>query len=197
MKKIMLFVSVAMLSLSCSKSDDNNTAVDPIFDAEFVQIKSVNEIPVATLKYAGNKVGQRPVGIVEEGGANCKELDRLIVPEDRKVLEYGNFVKVYENNSEGSCKLKWDYLRQIELRSNSSGDMSAKVTQRYNRPATKEELELDPKIKFYVETTNEYSGKIEIGFQAGYLRIEDTNLSDVTEGSQNKGKSYLYFHLPK
>ncbi|MDM1098184.1 hypothetical protein HX045_14225 [Myroides odoratimimus] len=174
MKKY-LILCFAALALSCSKSDDNNTTGDPIFDAPYRGLKSLNELPVGTLKYAGNKIGSQPVGLIDANSSSCKKLDALVIDEKKAVLEYYVF-----GNSEGKeCKLVWDYPGKIvvsELK--EAGKMPSEVT-------TSSSL---------LGSVYIYKGNLEVGFQAGYLRIED-KMSNVSQGTLNKGKSYLYFHI--
>lgn len=190
MKKY-LILAFAALALSCSKSDDNSPKKDdPIFDAPYTSLKNLNELPVGSLKYAGNKVGNLPVGLIDAKNSTCKRLDVLVIDEQKEVLKYS----VFESKDNKDCNLIWDYPEQIVINPIvESGKMPSIVSVLSNRAATKEELEKDPDTKYYLEKKQVYKGDLEVGFQAGYLRIED-KISNTTQGSQNKGKSYLYFH---
>lgn len=190
MKKV-LILGLAILAFSCSKSDDNNLKGDPIFDAEYKALKSLDELPIGTLKYAGNKVGNLPVGLLDLASNSCKNLDVLAIDNKKEVLVYSMF----ELKNQKDCGLAWEYPEEIIIQPlKTAGQMPSKVLIKYNRAPTKEELAANPDKKYYVETKIKYSGDLEIGFQAGYLRIED-KISNVSEGSMNTGKSYLYFHL--
>lgn len=190
MKKY-LILAFAALALSCSKSDDNSPKSDPIFDAPYTALKNLSELPVGNLKYAGNKIGTLPVGLLEANNSTCKRLDLLVVDQQKVVLKY----HVFESKDNKDCKLIWDYPEQIAISPIvEAGKMPSVVSILSNRPATKEELEKDPETKYYLQTKQVYKGDLEVGFQAGYLRIED-KISNSTEGNLNKGKSYLYFHI--
>lgn len=190
MKKYLILV-IAIIAVSCSKSDDNNTKGDPIFDAPYTALKNLSELPVGNLKYAGNKIGTLPVGLLEANNSTCKRLDLLVVDQQKEVLKYS----VFESKDNKDCKLVWDYPEQIAISEiKEVGKMPSIVSTLSNRPATKEELEKDPDTKYYLQTKQVYKGDLEVGFQAGYLRIED-KISNTTQGNLNKGKSYLYFHI--
>lgn len=190
MKKSLL-LGLVLLTLACSKSDDNSAKADPIFNAEYRELKSLDELPSGILKYAGNKVGNLPVGIIDANSSSCKRLDALSVDNKKELLVYN----VFESKNQKDCGMVWDYPEEIIIQPiKTVGKMPSKVILKYNRAATKEELAANPDIKTYIESKVKYTGDLEIGFQAGYLRIED-KISNLTEGNQNKGKSYLYFHL--
>ncbi|MEC4114154.1 lipoprotein [Myroides pelagicus] len=193
MKKSLLIVGIVLLLTGCSKNDDAPGS-DPVFDAPYTELTSLDQVPTGYLKYAGNKVGSRPVGLVSETDGNCKEKDHLYVPEDRKVWNYSNYAKTKTEDNKETCKLIWDLPEEIVIRSIAKpGYAMVYVSTQHKRPATEAELEVDPDKEYYIERKQVFSGELAIGFQKGYMRLED-KLSNITEGSMNKGVSYLYFH---
>ncbi|MFM9400544.1 hypothetical protein ACKLNQ_01225 [Myroides odoratimimus] len=190
MKKY-LILCFAALALSCSKSDDNTPKGDPIFDSPYSGLKSLDELPVGTLKYAGNKIGSQPVGLIGKDNKTCKQSDYLLLDMKREVLTYHLFEKKVGN----ICALFWDFPEEIILSElKEIGKLPVQIYTKIKRAPTKEELEINPDKTYYIETKLKYNGELEVGFQAGYLRIED-KMSNSSEGSLNKGKSYLYFHI--
>lgn len=192
MKKIIVSFCMILALVSCNKNDDNNSSsnVDPIFSQPYTPLAEFSDLETATYRYVGNKIGDRPVGLVG-AAAKCKGNDRLQIFVDRKVvidsIVYYNYS--YDSKKQ-DCELS--FISPRVLKSNklaSPGNMNSKVEEFWF-----EEIidKVDPSIITSKRKTKEtYSGNIEIGFQAEYLRIED-HISDYNY-TPAKEKVYLYF----
>lgn len=158
--------------VSCNKNDDNSAStVDPIFSQPYTPLASLNDLELTSYRYAGNKIGDRPVGLVEDSGVRCKENDLVTVymnNNNKAMFYYNHFYDVKTNN----CVIKDDYPRSVSII-----EMGSLGLINVNIGATK----ISPG----------YKGDLEIGFQAGYLRIED-HMSDY-HYTPAKEKAYLYF----
>ncbi len=107
-------------------------------------------------------------------------------------MTYGNY-NLEQTNNKKECKLIWEYPRIIkDIQLKSAGIINVDVIDEYNRPLTETEKEQYPGKESIIDYKVHFRGDLEIGFQAGYLRLED-EISNYSKGSQISGKSYLYF----
>lgn len=212
MKKILaiLFGSIALASCS---SDDNSSSDDPVFSQPYTELTSLEELKTGRYTYVGNKIGDRKVGLITESTA-CKKDDYLIVHRNGAVLDsitYNNYRRDIVDNKE-QCLSIFEFPRLMHSNVLVSNGMlktiiedgflqevvTAPIDEEEVRVGIREdggeteegETEGEEKVEYEYKRKSHYSGELEIGFQAGYLRIED-RLSDYT---RVKGeKVYLYF----
>lgn len=196
MKKVILSLLMIGGLMSCSSDDNKNENVDPIFSQEYTPLKDLSELAAGKYQYVGNKIGDQKVGIISEASTSCKKNDFLNVnkSENKELVSmtYGNYTLEQTDNKK-ECKLIWEYpriIRNIQL--TSVGIINVEVIDEYNRPKTENEKEQYPENESITDYKIHFRGDLEIGFQAGYLRIQD-ELSDFSKGSQVSGTSYLYF----
>lgn len=177
MKKVVVIFAAVMTFVACSKSDDNaNKNVDPIFSQEYFPLKNIQELEEGEYEYIGNKIADRPVGLVIPNNDTCKEKDKLIISKvnEHSVQEFIYFNNYY-NKENKKCQLRFNEPRTINnIYFVKEGYITASVS-----PVT-----LNGEVVGY-------RGAIEIGYQAGYLRIEDY-MSDYSRTIKNE-KVYLYF----
>lgn len=185
MKKIITLAAAVVLFIACS-TDDNKAQADPIFSQPYTKLESLDDLELGKYQYMGNKLGDRNVGLVGEG-TYCKQLDYLLVAEGfseksqrmEKYFLYNNFrldlvdkvqkcVSIF-----GSTHRVITDLKLIEpglLRTDVNDGVFGEIPEKH------EEV---------------YDGVLEIGFQAGFLRIED-RMSDYNRVTKDE-KVYLYF----
>lgn len=189
MKKIvalLLFGSIAFTS--CSSDDNKNTEDDPIFSQPYVELKSLDELEIGKYAYVGIKIGDRKVGVIGES-SNCKREDYLLVhrTSTNAVLDsitYNNY-RLDKVDDKLKCVSIFEFPRLLHKNNLvSPGILRTTIEDGYM-----EEIPSDPEHKEYKRKPY-YSGQLEIGFQAGYLRIED-HLSDYRYLKDEK--VYLYF----
>ncbi len=196
MKKTVFFLATMIAITSCSSSDDDKN-VDTIVSQVYTPLSSIDNLAAGTYKYVGNDVGNGKVGLVNPSSSNCKEKDYLIVYKSGQKLDsitYANYNSVISKDKEIVCqKLGVEYDRVFRNnRLNAAGMLTTLVTEDEKIPLNTEEKKLTPEKEFKVITNTIFKGTLEIGEQAGYLRIED-KISNYKPGSQIKGKPYLYF----
>lgn len=201
MKKfIALFIAIVLFA-ACSK-DDNKDNHDPVFSQPYTELQSLSELVYGKYQYIGNKIGDRKVGIVNEG-TYCKQLDYLLIATDSldvnaKLITYNNF-RLEKPNNVLTCVSIFDFPRKvIKFDLKSPGILKCNVEDDYWD--SEEKRDEDGNVVrdengdiVYVDVIKRkthYSGDLEIGFQAGYLRIED-RLSDYKRVKDEK--VYLYF----
>ncbi|MDR0229542.1 MAG: hypothetical protein LBI72_10860 [Flavobacteriaceae bacterium] len=192
MKKVVVIFAAVMTFVACSKSDDNGKQeVDPIFSKEYFPLKDVKDLALGDYNYAGIKIGDRNVGLITTS-AKCKTGDVVKV---YKAMETKIDSIVYYNNKYDSkkqdCVLTFSSPRTMAPNNLIKEGILSTYIQEYDwRALTPEEKEKDKdkeRVKFNRKV---YDGPVEIGFQAGYLRIEDY-MSDYSRVKNEK--VYLYF----
>lgn len=185
MKKTILFISLFVLGASCSKSDDNNVDnSDPVFDAPYEPLKDFSEIQ-ATYKYVGVKfVNQKYSEISEK---NCLSNNQLqFFKAANAALDSISFRSFIKSEAEFN-KCDFDFsrmMRKIVLKEEGKiqVDISTfKLVPNHSNPGASKDT-VDLKVH--------YKGELEIGHQAGYLRIED-------KFSKYSGKDKVYQYFKK
>lgn len=197
MKKTALFLTTIALVSACSTSDDSTT-IDPISSQPYIPLANFNELTPGEYQYVGNDIGNGIVGLVNPASENCKEKDFLVVYKDtaQKVdsIAYYNFKTTINSSKEKVCSLLDDnfhrVLRNIKL--DAVGVAALSMTVDYTTQLTEQESKTNQGKESTIKRRTLFSGTVDIGHQAGYLRIED-NLSGYKPGSKIKGKPYLYF----
>ncbi|WP_158963015.1 hypothetical protein [Myroides fluvii] len=213
MKKILAVLFVGIAFASCSSDDNKSNSNDPVFSQPYTELKSLDELAVGKYTYVGNKIGDRNVGLVNES-TQCKNNDYLYVHRNGAVLDsitYNNYRRDIIDNEEQcisifkfprlmdnnvlkkvgilETRIQDGYLQEIPRTTSEDEDGKGEVLGEGEVPGEGEAPEEEEVNKEYKRKMH-YSGNLEIGFQAGYLRIED-RLSDYT---RTKGeKVYLYF----
>ncbi len=194
MKNIIGIFSLLFL-LSCSSSDDT-VDLDPIASAEFIPLKDFSELGRKTYFYAGIKAEGRKVSLLPDDTDSCQR-DDFFAPvynqEEQLVFfqynrigprcEGGTSLILFTNN-----KLVNDGIFETTLYLvGSSFDMDDLIA--------KESNDDDDVVKSVSSIDNKrrerYDGKLEIGFQGGYLRVED-RMSHYSR-PRATDKVYLYF----
>ncbi len=184
MKKIIALAAAVVLFIACSK-DDNKTQDDPIFSQPYTKLESLDDLELGKYQYMGNKLGNRKVGLVGEG-TYCKQLDYLLIAEDfseknqriEKYFLYNNFRLDLVDKVQKCVSIFKSHRVIADLRLIEPGLLKTNVNDGVfgEIPEKHEEV---------------YDGVLEIGFQAGFLRIED-RMSDYNRVTKDE-KVYLYF----
>ena len=189
MKKIIAILVGSIALASCSSDDNKSSSDDPIFSQPYTELANLDELQTGKYQYVGNKIGDRKVGLISEA-AKCKSSDNLLVHRTGTVLDsitYNNYRPEVINNKE-ECLNIFEYprlMRKNELV--SPGHLSTSVEDGYLFAIIDDEGIVERRE---YRRKDHFKGELEIGFQAGYLRIED-RLSDY---KRLKGeKVYLYF----
>lgn len=189
MKKIIAILLGGIALASCSSDDNKSSSNDPIFSQPYTELTNLDELVTGKYQYVGNKIGDRKVGLVTDV-AKCKGSDHLVVHRTGAVLDsitYNNYRPEIINNKE-ECLNIFTFPRLMQKNELvSPGYLSTSVDDGYLQPIFNDEGVV---IRREYRRKNHYGGKLEIGFQAGYLRIED-RLSDYKR--LNGEKVYLYF----
>ncbi len=205
MKKIIAFAAAVVLFIACSK-DDKNSTNDPIFSQPYTELQDLSELTTGKYQYVGNKLGDRKVGLVGEG-TYCKQLDNIIVTEEfsettgkmEKIIYYSNF-RLDKVDNVQKCISIFQFPRiMTDFNLVEPGKLRTKIYDEFTEEEYKKDENGDilwdeegqpiPVIK--KEIRDVYRGYIEIGFQAGYLRMED-RISDYNRVTKDE-KVYLYF----
>jgi hypothetical protein len=193
MKKVLLFLACSALFIGCSKSDDNDEEIDPVFSQEYTPLKSFQDLESGRYSYAGNKIGDRKTGLITESTL-CKKDDFIMIYKETTValdsISYFNYRRAEDRDKD--CEMIFEFpriLRNAKLK--QAGIMASVITDDNKVLLTEEEKKENPDKEYKIVRKTHYSGDVEIGFQAGYLRIED-RLSDYSRTSKNE-KVYLYF----
>ncbi len=194
MKKILALLFGALAIVACSSDDSSSSSEDPIFSQPYTELTSLDELAEGKYAYVGNKIGDRKVGLVLESN-ECKKKDYLVAHRTGAVLDslsYNNFgMKVNDNKRE--CGSIFEFPRIVRnMALEAPGDLKVLVTDDYlHKIVIDKGPDEDPEIKYERRRKPaHYDGNIEIGFQAGYLRVED-RLSDYQRLKDEK--VYLYF----
>ena len=190
MKKILAVLFGAIAIAACSSSDDNSSSVDPIFSQPYTELSDLDELTSGKWAYVGNKIGDRHVGLIGET-SNCKREDYLLVHRAAAngVLDsitYNNY-RLDKVDEKLKCISIFDFPRLMEFNKiDRPGYMKTSIKDGYLHIIEKE----GGKVEKEYRRKNHYDGELEIGFQAGFLRIED-HLSDYRYLKDEK--VYLYF----
>ncbi|WP_413513213.1 hypothetical protein [Myroides odoratus] len=204
MKKILVMLFGAITIAACSSDDNSSSSNDPIFSQPYTELANLDELVTGKYAYVGNKIGDRKVGLVPASN-ECKQKDYLVVHRTGVVLDslsYNNYgYRVVDDKRE--CRSIFEFPRIVRGMNLLSPDkLKVLVTDDYLESKVIDELGADgkpvldehgkPKKKtIYLRKRKEhYSGNLEIGFQADYLRVED-RLSDYSRVKDEK--VYLYF----
>lgn len=196
MKKILVLLFGAVAIAACS-SDDSSSSEDPIFSQPYTELTSLDELVEGKYAYVGNKIGDRKVGLVLESN-ECKKKDYLVAHRTGAVLDslsYNNYgMQVNDNKRE--CGSIFEFPRIVRnMVLEAPGDLKVVITDDYidvtvEKIINEEGEEVEVTTRKRKRKPPHYNENIEIGFQAGYLRVED-RLSDY---QRLKGeKVYLYF----
>ncbi|MGQ8869588.1 hypothetical protein [Myroides sp. TSA_177.3] len=192
MKKIIAILVGSIALASCSSDDNKSSSDDPIFSQPYEELKSLDELAVGKYAYIGNKIGDRKVGVVGET-SNCKRVDYLVVHRNptTSVLDsitYNNF-RLDKIEGRLECMSIFEFPRLLQKNELvRSGYMRTSIEDGYLKQLYKDDGKTKDGKKY--ERKDYFKGEIEIGFQAGYLRIED-RLSDYKRLKDEK--VYLYF----
>lgn len=204
MKKILVVLFSAIAIAACSSDDNSSSSDDPIFSQPYTELANLDELVTGKYAYVGNKIGDRKVGLVPASN-ECKQKDYLVVHRTDVVLDslsYNNYgLQVIDNRQE--CRSVFEFPRIVRGMDLLSPDhLKVLVTDDYLDPEVIDKLDDDGKpvldddgkpVKetiFIRKRKEHYNGNIEIGFQAGYLRVEDR----LSNYQRVKGeKVYLYF----
>ncbi|MDR2221740.1 MAG: hypothetical protein LBE34_03260 [Flavobacteriaceae bacterium] len=192
MKKVVVIFAAVIAFVACSKSDDNGKQeVDPIFSQKYFPLKDAKDLGGGYYQYVGNKIGDRPVGLVTSS-AKCKENDLItIFKKNENVIDSIVYLNFRYESKKMDCILSFTSPRTMSSNSLLNEGVLQSTIKEYNwRKPTAIEEEVSPEIKRYKDIKTVYNGNLEIGFQAGYLRIEDY-MSDYNK--LNGEKVYLYF----
>lgn len=159
--------------VSCSKDDNKDDDVDPIFSLEYKPLKSLKELETNdTYYYAGIKIGDRKVGLLPSSSTSCTRHDRIYAKFGNNTLNY----IVFYRNSRG-C----DDVQEVRLVKNVLENDGILHTVVLGSLDKLDQLVIDDEGRI----------PLEIGFQGEYLRIED-RMSNYKRTKQNE-KVYLYF----
>jgi len=192
MKKILAIFLGGIALASCSSDDNKSSSDDPIFSQPYTELANLDELQTGKYQYVGNKIGDRKVGLVPESHP-CKYKDYLMVHRAGAVLDsitYDNF-RIDIINDKKDCSTIFEFPRLMQNNTLvHSGYLKTSIDDGYVQNV--EVIKNGEKviIKEY-RRKNHYNGEVEIGFQAGYLRIED-RLSDYNRVTKDE-KVYLYF----
>ncbi|EHQ41346.1 hypothetical protein [Myroides odoratus] len=192
MKKIIAILVGSIALASCSSDDNKSSSDDPIFSQPYEELKSLDELAVGKYAYIGNKIGDRKVGVVGET-SNCKRVDYLVVHRNPTTsvldsLTYNNF-RLDKIEGRLECMSIFEFPRLLQKNELvRSGYMRTSIEDGYLKQLYKDDGKTKDGKKY--ERKDYFKGEIEIGFQAGYLRIED-RLSDYKRLKDEK--VYLYF----
>lgn len=169
----MLFVLV-----SCNSDDGNDIEKDPVYDSEYTPLKSLNELS-GVYFYGGAKIGDRRFGSISS--SNCLSGNLMIFGSNNEPDSERSFVfKSHKQDKFVDNLCADDYTRIIfNMEMSSEGKILGKISgPRYGEDGSISSM----------KKLDDDREELEIGFQAGYLRIEDKlSLND------NKSKTYLYF----
>jgi|GEM_PF-2244078 len=189
MKKVLAILLGGIALASCSSDDNKSSSSDPIFSQPYTELTSLDELQTGRYQYVGNKIGDQKVGLFNES-VPCKSSDYLFVHRTDAVLDsitYNNFKpEIIKDKVE--CFSVFEFPRLMQKNELvTPGHLETMVRDGYLQPIFDDDGTV---TKREYRRKNHYLGQLEIGFQAGYLRIED-RLSDY---KRLKGeKVYLYF----
>lgn len=189
MKKGIVALCIALLTVySCSSDDNTNTDnVDPVFSQEYIPLNAIDELNFGHYHYAGIKIGDRKFGQIE--AESCLSQNTLEVKEIEGEESPLQMIYINKERCLGTFS-----TRTVEFKFVEEG--IAEVTISTNNDDIIDLAKNDSLIESdYYEMLKKdivnYKGKIEIGFQAGMLRVED-RFSDYSR-TPKKEKVYLYF----
>ncbi|WP_410877549.1 hypothetical protein [Myroides sp. DW712] len=198
MKKVIAILLGSIALASCSSDDNKSSSDDPVFSQPYTELTSLDELQTGKYQYVGNKIGDRKVGLVPESHP-CKYKDYLFVHRAGVALDsitYDNY-RIDIINDKKDCSTIFEFPRLMQKNNLvRPGYMKTSIDDGYIQKVEViekgEDGEVDKiVIKEEYRRKNHYSGEVEIGFQAGYLRIED-RLSDYNRLNKDE-KVYLYF----
>lgn len=175
-KKTISILALLFLVISCNSDDDKGKPADPVFDSEYTPLKSIDELK-GIYYYHGAKIGKRAFGAIS--GSSCMASNVVFIGnEDNTNIGWPVFTFVSNKPHRevpGTCTL--DFVRTVQMYEMASdGIMLVSIG-----------------FSNYIDETGDSESnnnlqELEIGFQAGYLRVEDKLSLNA-----NKEKVYLYF----
>ncbi|MEC4116445.1 hypothetical protein [Myroides phaeus] len=193
MKKYLFLIASIATVVACSNSD-NSEPEDPISSKVYTPLKSIEDLPEGKYQYIGNDLGSGKVGIAKKASGTCKERDYILIYKktSQKIdsILYYSHTPVISQFNDLECPLVSNVPRVLRMNNLlAAGILKTNITEDFyeffgadeNSGSTRE-----------LRRKGIYSGNIEIGEQAGYLRIED-RLSNFKYGTQTASKPYLYF----
>ncbi|WP_430613114.1 hypothetical protein [Flavobacterium sp. JP2137] len=201
MRKSYVFslLMVLFLSFSCSKSDDTDVG-DPVYDAEYKPLQNLQQLESNTWFYVGSKVGDRKFGAISE--KHCLQKNLLVFRTNNKDHINGYFDFYSYSSGEKACEVSFVTRLMVHYIADETAFCTYK---RLNYVPAEDEDAIVEDEEYFQPTTpptdenrvanlksmdanSDYLKKVEIGFQAGYLRVED-KLTDFS----GTAKVYLYF----
>ncbi|WP_413513744.1 hypothetical protein [Myroides odoratus] len=199
MKNLNLIIAVflGLLTLSCS-SDEGGIKGDPIFSAEYIPLKDLSDLGKGTYFYAGFKAEGRKVSLLAENTDSCQK-DDIFAP---VFNANGDLIFFQFHRSNSGCIGGYTVILLTNNQLLDTGIMETSLYSggSYSGEEEKPGLEEEEKPSFerivkstldVVKSRERYDGPLEIGFQGGYLRIED-RMSHYSRPKQTD-KVYLYF----
>lgn len=204
MKKILVLLFGAIAIAACSSDDNSSSSDDPIFSQPYTELVNLDELTLGKYAYVGNKIGDRKVGLVQVNN-ECKKKDYLVTHRTGSALDslsYNNYSFLLVDTKK-ECRSIFEFPRIVKsMDLTSPGNLNANILDDYLEPTEVNKLDEEGNIVvdnsgnpiteviLVRKTKVHYKGNMEIGFQAGYLRIED-HLSDYKRLKDEK--VYLYF----
>jgi hypothetical protein len=193
MKKIIAILVGSIALASCSSDDNKSSSDDPIFSQPYTELANLDELQTGKYQYVGNKIGDRKVGVVGET-SNCKRIDYLLVHRNPTTsvldsLTYNNF-RLDKVEGKLECISIFEFPRLLQKNELSRpGYMRTSIEDGYYEQLYKDDGKTKDGRAY--RRKDHFKGELEIGFQAGYLRVED-RISDYSRITKDE-KVYLYF----
>lgn len=184
-KKKYLILVLLFIVIACS-SDDKGDVKDPIFEAEYTPLNSLEELR-GTYFYKGSKIGNRSFG--EISGKNCAVNNSMNFGIPNKENENNRFFTFtsYKASEQTINLCARDFTRTISnVELKSLGKLRANISDIIINVS--DFSFINGMIQNEDGQDDEVKEEFEIGIQAGYLRIEDKFSRNTL-----KEKSYLYF----
>ncbi|MBB1150959.1 MULTISPECIES: hypothetical protein [unclassified Myroides] len=184
MRHIRIFILLLIIPFiaSCS-SDEDSQGYDAVFNSEYTPLTDLSELGKASYFYAGIKIEGRNVGFLPSDSDSCLKEDMLTPIYD----EHDNFVRLEYRRHEKKCVGGFAEIHMVQNNIVRPGYLFTNLNLIGG-------FVIDPltggKIEAPTTQSKKYKGELEIGFQAGYLRIED-QLSHYTRPGGMK-KVYIY-----
>lgn len=193
MKKGIVALCIALLTVySCSNDDNANTDnVDPVFSQEYIPLSAIDELHFGQYRYIGIKIGDRKFGQI--GAESCLFQNTLEVKEIEGKESPLQMIYINKERYKERC-LGTFSTRTVEFKLVEEGMAEVAISTINDDiiDLVKNDSLIEP--DYYDMLRKDivnYKGKIEIGFQAGMLRVED-RFSDYSRTSKGE-KVYLYF----
>lgn len=175
-KKTISILVLLFLVVSCNSDDDKGKQVDPVFDSEYIPLKSIDELK-GIYYYHGAKIGKRAFGAIS--ASSCMASNVIFIGNEDNSSTTSHVFTFVSNKPHpqisSTCTL--DFIRTVEMHEMASDGIML-VSIGFSR---------------FLDNIGDSESEnnlqeLEIGMQAGYLRIEDKLSLNA-----NKEKVYLYF----